>query len=80
MVGQWTCNKLRYFEVFGFLSSLNTYFVYKGETWRWHRKLINPSFHVEVLNTFMKIFNEQSQTYARILRERSPANQQNPLK
>jgi len=31
-----------------------------GETWRAHRKLIAPTFHLGVLKTFISLFNENS--------------------
>lgn len=40
-----------------------------GEKWRTHRKLIAPAFHMNVLKSFMKIFNENSSTVVKRLRE-----------
>lgn len=33
-------------------------FIFLGETWKIHRKLLNPSFQYNVINSFMNIFNE----------------------
>lgn len=31
-----------------------------GDTWRTHRKLIAPTFHTNVLKTFVDLFNKNS--------------------
>lgn len=40
-----------------------------GEKWRQHRKLIAPAFHMNVLKSFMPIFNENSKKVAEKLKE-----------
>lgn len=61
MVGRRTSNQHRYI-----LSSklcvcvtLNTHFQ-SGHKWRSHRKLIAPTFHLNVLKSFIDLFNENS--------------------
>lgn len=33
----------------------------KGDTWKAHRKFLNPCFSLKILQSYMPIFNEQSQ-------------------
>lgn len=38
-----------------------------GRRWFQHRKLITPTFHFKILENFMDVFIEKSQTLIRIL-------------
>jgi cytochrome P450 family 4 len=40
-----------------------------SEKWRTHRKLIAPAFHINVLKSFMGVFNENSQKVVKKLKE-----------
>lgn len=42
-----------------------------GEKWRLHRKLIAPTFHINILKSFVSIFNENSQKVVQTLKEKS---------
>lgn len=33
----------------------------KGDTWKAHRKFLNPCFSLKILQSYMPIFNEQSE-------------------
>lgn len=37
-----------------------TWFHHSGHKWRSHRKLIAPTFHLNVLKSFIDLFNENS--------------------
>lgn len=39
-----------------------------GEKWRTRRKLLTPTFHFRILQDFLEVFNEQSQTMVERLR------------
>jgi len=39
-----------------------------GQKWRSHRKLIAPTFHLNVLKSFIELFNENSRNVVRKLR------------
>lgn len=39
-----------------------------GQKWRAHRKLIAPTFHLNVLKSFIELFNENSRNVVRKLR------------
>lgn len=47
----------------------------KGEKWQTRRRLISPTFSIDILNDFLIVFNEQAKFFVDILREnlkRSP--------
>lgn len=51
-----------YINVFNFVFFLIRiyFFSYPGHKWRSHRKLIAPTFHLNVLKGFIDLFNENS--------------------
>lgn len=40
-----------------------------GETWKMHRKLINPSFHVKILQSFLPVFNSKAKILVQCLQK-----------
>lgn len=38
----------------------NCYYVLLGAKWRSHRKMIAPTFHINILKSFMGVFNQNS--------------------
>lgn len=40
-----------------------------GETWKTHRKLINPSFSVKILQSFLPIFNNKAKIMIKCLQK-----------
>lgn len=42
----------------------------KGDKWRRHRKVIAPSFHMNILKTFVPLFYENSMDLAKRLRDK----------
>ncbi|XP_064624492.1 cytochrome P450 4V2-like [Lineus longissimus] len=41
-----------------------------GDKWRMRRKLLTPTFHFKILDDFMTVFNEQTDIFTNILREK----------
>jgi len=55
------------------IGSISTYLhiapsIVAGQKWRSHRKLIAPTFHLNVLKSFIELFNENSRNVVRKLR------------
>lgn len=40
-----------------------------GELWQTHRKLLNPSFYMNVLQSFTPLFNEKSKILVKVLKK-----------
>ncbi|CAO1411048.1 unnamed protein product [Diamesa serratosioi] len=40
-----------------------------GDLWRAHRKLINPSFHMKVLQSFQPVFNEKAKMMVKVMKK-----------
>ena len=47
-------------EIYQFFGARKGLIVAGGNLWRTHRKLLNPTFFVKVINTFLPTFNEKS--------------------
>lgn len=52
-----------------FMSSFLIEYVFLGSKWRSHRKLIAPTFHLNVLKSFIELFNENSVNVVQKLRK-----------
>lgn len=51
---------------------MKIYFIYlflTGSKWRSHRKLIAPTFHLNVLKSFIDLFNENSRAVVEKMRK-----------
>ena len=40
-----------------------------AEVWRIHRKFINPSFHIKILQSLLPIFNEKSRVLLKVIEQ-----------
>lgn len=58
-------------EVYKFVGLSKGLVVAGGDLWKSHRKLLDPSFHVNVLQSFMPVFNRKSKTLVCELGKRS---------
>lgn len=50
------------------IHSIVNEFSFPGHKWRSHRKLIAPTFHLNVLKSFIDLFNENSRNVVRKLK------------
>lgn len=62
-------SKLLYFKIFRLLenylaTSNRLLYSFIGEKWKLHRKLIQPYFHINILENFVPIFAETSRDLA----------------
>lgn len=42
--------------------------IYIGEKWRSHRKMIAPTFHINILKSFVNVFNQNSKNVVEKMR------------
>ena len=40
-----------------------------GQKWQSHRKMITPSFHVKILDSFVEVFSQNSEILVRMLQK-----------
>lgn len=57
-------------EVYQFVGLTKGLVVAGGSLWKTHRKLLDPSFHINVLQSFIPVFNEKSRRLVREFEKR----------
>lgn len=50
------------------MSTSNGRCLFTGEKWRSHRKMIAPTFHINILKSFVNVFNQNSKNVVEKMR------------